>query len=70
MAELHLPMETPHIKAFLQQEAYQFTSSDKKEKGEESTKELRQALVYLWNDDEVKRCYQDNVETTAHPSAT
>ena len=70
MAELHLPMETAHIKAFLQQEAYQFTSSDEKEKGKETTEEIRQALVSLWNNDEVKRCYQDNVESTAHPSAT
>ena len=70
MAELHIPMETSGIKAFLQHEAYQFTSCDEREKGKEMEEELRQALVALWNDDEVKRCYQDNVETTAHPSAT
>ena len=70
MAELHLPMGIPLIEAFFQQEAYQFTSSDEKEKGKETTEELRQALVLLWNHDEVKRCYQDNVEMTAHPSAT
>ena len=70
MAELQVPMETPGIKAFLHQEIYEVTSRDEKEKGKEIEEELRQALVALWNDDEVKRCYQDNVETTAHPSAT
>ena len=70
MVELHLPMETAHIKAFLQQQKHQSTSYDEKEEGKETTEELRQALVSLWNDDEVKRCYQDNVEITAHPSAT
>ena len=69
MAELHWPMETPNIKAFLQQETYHF-SSDEKEKGKQTTEELKHALVLLWNDDEVRRCYQDNVEGTAHLSAT
>ena len=70
MAELHLPMENPHIKAFLQLEAYQSTSSDGKETGKETPEELTQGLISLWNDDGVKRCYQENVECTAHPSAT
>ena len=70
MTELYLPMKTPHIKAFLQQETHQLTSSDEKETEKEIPEELRQALVSLWNDNGVKRCYKDNVEVTAHPSAT
>ena len=36
----------------------------------EMSEQLRKALVFLWNDLRVKKCYQDNVEGTAHPSAT
>ena len=70
MVELHLPLETPHLKTFLQLQAYGLISSDEKNQEKEITAELRQALVLLWNYDEVKRFYQNNVETTAHPSAT
>ena len=70
MAELHLPMKNPQIKAFLQQKAPQFTSSDKRKIGKKTPEVLRQALISVWNDDEVKRLYKDNVELTAHPSAT
>ena len=70
MAELHLPMENPQIKAFLQLKAYQSTSFDGKETGKETSEEFMQALISVWNDDGVKRCYRENVETTAHPSAT
>lgn len=36
----------------------------------ELSEELGHALVALWDDQGVKRCYQHSIEGTAHPSAT
>lgn len=66
MAELSLPFERldteTHSQMILSQQASILSAGMSEERGK--------ALVSLWDDAEVKRCYYDSLEGTTHPSAT
>ena len=66
MVELSLPFRDQRVKAL----ALVFTSQQSMVRLGEMIKSFGNLLLLVWDDMQVKRCYRDSIEVTAHPSAT
>ena len=66
MAELSLPFRDQKIKTL----ALVFTSQRSMIASTEMIQSLGSLLLLVWDDMQVKQCYRDSIEVTAHPLAT